>query len=65
MLGYTENFGTVCPTKSNFVMPTLTFPGWQILVGFEWFVNVKMRYKNITESDQLVDKKKPRFQFYF
>lgn len=46
-------------------MPTLTFPGWQILVGFEWFVNVKMRYKNITESDQLVDKKKPRFQFYF
>lgn len=32
----------------------LTFPGWQVFVGFEWFVNFRTRYRNIIDSDQYV-----------
>jgi hypothetical protein len=52
MLGYngnTTNFGS--PIKVP-ILPQLSFPGWQIFVGFEWFVNLRTKYKNVVDSDQ-------------
>ncbi|KAJ8927280.1 hypothetical protein NQ314_020283 [Rhamnusium bicolor] len=35
-------------------LPQLTFPGWQVLVGFEWLANLRARYKNVVNSDQML-----------
>ncbi|XP_049817212.1 hexosaminidase D isoform X2 [Aethina tumida] len=53
MLGYTDSFlNNDVPIRPP-LLPQLNFPGWQIFVGFEWFVNLRTRYKNIIESDQM------------
>lgn len=59
MLGYNsseENSGACTTFGSPLRMPItpqLTFPGWQIYVGFEWFVSLKARYKALIDSDQM------------
>ncbi|CAH0564501.1 unnamed protein product [Brassicogethes aeneus] len=53
MLGYNENFLDTDVPPRNPLLSQLDFPGWQIFVGFEWFVNLKSRYKSIIESDQM------------
>lgn len=53
MLGYTDNFpGIEGPIRSMVALPQLTFPGWQVFVGYEWFANFRPRYRNIVDSDQ-------------
>ncbi|KAK4874582.1 hypothetical protein RN001_013942 [Aquatica leii] len=55
MLGLTENPiqpDVVHRPVVNISSP-LNFPGWQILVGFEWFFNVRLKYRNIIDSDQM------------
>lgn len=39
--------------KPSTVSSQITFPGWPIMVGFEWFLNIKTKYRNIIDSDQL------------
>ncbi|XP_044732414.1 hexosaminidase D-like [Chrysoperla carnea] len=54
MLGYINVPLSLEPPIRPTPIPTeLLFPGWQILVGMEWFLNTKYRYKSIVESDQL------------
>lgn len=53
MLGYNNSALYMDnPIRPVPIASQLTFPGWQVLVGFEWFVNVKAKYKSIIESDQ-------------
>lgn len=51
--------GYVDPPLQLHVMPRpcahpseLSFPGWQILFGIEWFANLKAKYKNVVDNDQ-------------
>ncbi|XP_074040799.1 hexosaminidase D [Leptinotarsa decemlineata] len=48
-ISYLES-STVCLPKTN---PQPTFPGWQIFVGIEMLMNLRTRYKNLINSDQL------------
>lgn len=53
MLGYNDSILHMeNPVRPIQIASQLNFPGWQILIGFEWFVNVKAKYKSIIESDQ-------------
>ncbi|XP_067005152.1 hexosaminidase D [Anabrus simplex] len=31
----------------------LNFPGWKVYVGIEWFVNLRVKFRTIVESDQV------------
>ncbi|KAJ4444349.1 hypothetical protein ANN_06141, partial [Periplaneta americana] len=31
----------------------LSFPGWKVRVGVEWFTNLRLKYRSIVESDQV------------
>lgn len=35
------------------VSQQLSFPGWKIRVGVEWFANLRLKYRSIVESDQV------------
>ncbi|KAB0793796.1 hypothetical protein PPYR_13416 [Photinus pyralis] len=55
MLGYVDNplqADVIHRPLLDYTTP-LNFPGWQILVGFEWFVHVRLKYRNIIDSDQM------------
>ncbi|GLV34793.1 uncharacterized protein CBL_09274 [Carabus blaptoides fortunei] len=53
-LGYTEPpLYLQSPIRPYSIAHELSFPGWQILVGVEWFVNIKAKYRNIVDSDQV------------
>lgn len=56
LLGYTDNFPSLeyPAARPILPLPQLSFPGWQIFVGFEWLANLRARYRNIVNSDQLV-----------
>lgn len=55
LLGYTgpKNLSPEFPLRTALHLPQLAFPGWQIFVGFEWFVNFRTRYRNVVDSDQI------------
>ncbi|XP_018563570.1 hexosaminidase D-like [Anoplophora glabripennis] len=55
MLGYNDTFPhpDYMYLRPPLPLPQLTFPGWQVLVGFEWLANLRTRYKNIVNSDQM------------
>ncbi|KRT78897.1 hypothetical protein AMK59_6467 [Oryctes borbonicus] len=54
LLGYTETLLHMeAPVRPTPIPPQLSFPGWQILVGFDWFVNIKTKYRSIIDSDQM------------
>ncbi|XP_049776034.1 hexosaminidase D-like isoform X1 [Schistocerca cancellata] len=31
----------------------LSFPGWKVRVGVEWFMNLRVKYRNIVDSEQV------------
>ncbi|XP_022901815.1 hexosaminidase D-like [Onthophagus taurus] len=54
VLGYTETVLHMEPPIRPIPIPSqLSFPGWQILVGFEWFANIKSKYRSLIDSDQI------------
>lgn len=55
MLGYGDTFlGLEMLDKPSNMASQLNFPGWQIMMGLEWFLNIRMKYRNIVNSDQYV-----------
>lgn len=54
LLGYTEPpyLAQIVAPRTAMHLQQLAFPGWQIFVGFEWFVNFRTRYRNVIDSDQ-------------
>ncbi|XP_018335239.1 hexosaminidase D [Agrilus planipennis] len=54
MLGYTDiPLHMDVPIRPCPVAPGLNFPGWEIFLGFEWFANIRAKYKNAIDSDQV------------
>lgn len=54
MLGYTDTpLYIEPPLRPCPIIPQLSFPGWQVLVGMEWFANIKAKYKSIVDSELL------------
>ncbi|XP_017779185.1 PREDICTED: hexosaminidase D-like [Nicrophorus vespilloides] len=56
MLGYTDVDSILhmdTPIRPIPLAPQLSFPGWHIFLGFEWFANTKAKYKSIIDSDQM------------
>ncbi|CAH1154569.1 unnamed protein product [Phaedon cochleariae] len=55
LLGYNDNlFNSDCVVpRPPLPLPQLSFPGWQIFVGFEWLVHLRTKFKNIIDSDQV------------
>nr|CAH7712483.1 unnamed protein product [Callosobruchus chinensis] len=56
LLGYDDGFPSVdsVQPKPCLPLPQLSFPGWQVFVGFEWLTNLRFRYRNIVNSDQIL-----------
>lgn len=53
MLGYVDNSTNLeQSTRTKTIIPEQAFPGWQVFASFEWFMNIKAKYRNIVESDQ-------------
>ncbi|XP_012271746.1 hexosaminidase D [Orussus abietinus] len=53
-LGYIEHPLHVTPQPRPAPIPSsLLFPGWQVAVGIEWFLNFKAKFHNVTESEQI------------
>lgn len=53
MLGYTEtSLHMDTPVRPTVIAQQLTFPGWQVFVGFDWFINIRAKYRSIIDSDQ-------------
>lgn len=41
-----------CFCRPQAVPQQLNFPGWKIRVGIEWFLNTRLKFRSIVESDQ-------------
>lgn len=54
LLGYTDvPLHMEPPVRPALISTQLSFPGWEISIGIEWFVNIKAKYKSIIDSDLL------------
>ncbi|XP_039312803.1 hexosaminidase D isoform X4 [Solenopsis invicta] len=54
-LGYIDHPLHITPQPRPVPIPSnLLFPGWQVAVGMEWFLNFKTKFHNIITSDQLL-----------
>ncbi|XP_066601396.1 hexosaminidase D-like [Prorops nasuta] len=54
-LGYVDHPLHITPQPRPAPIPSkLLFPGWQIAVGVEWFLNFRTKYHNITNSEQIL-----------
>ena len=52
-LGYVDTeLHMESPVRPTQIPQQLNFPGSQVLIGMEWFVNFKAKYKATIESDQ-------------
>lgn len=53
-LGYIDHVLHITPQPRPAPIPNnLLFPGWQIAVGVEWFLNFRAKYQNIVASEQI------------
>ncbi|XP_015608135.1 hexosaminidase D [Cephus cinctus] len=53
-LGYIDHPLHFAPQPRPAPIPSsLSFPGWQVVVGIEWFLNVKTKFRNIVDSEQI------------
>ncbi|XP_043484727.1 hexosaminidase D-like [Leptopilina heterotoma] len=53
-LGYVDHPLHISPPPRPAPIPNnLLFPGWQVAVGIEWFLNFKIKYHNIVHSEQI------------
>lgn len=56
MLGYTETDCSLymeTPLRPLAIPPHLNFPGYEIYLVFEWFLNIRTKYRSIVDSDQV------------
>ncbi|XP_071576759.1 hexosaminidase D isoform X1 [Temnothorax nylanderi] len=54
-LGYIDHPLHITPQLRPVPIPSnLFFPGWQIAVGMEWFLNFRTKFHNIVSSDQIM-----------
>lgn len=52
-LGYIDHPLNVTPQPRPIPIPnSLNFPGWQIAVGIEWFLNFKTKFHGLVNSEQ-------------
>lgn len=52
-LGYIDHPLHLIPQPRPVPIPNnLLFPGWQVAVGMEWFLNFRAKFHNIVTSDQ-------------
>lgn len=52
-LGYIDHPFHIIPQPRPAPIPNnLLFPGWQVAIGIEWFINFKTKYHNIIVSEQ-------------
>lgn len=54
-LGYIDHPLHITPQPRPAPIPcSLSFPGWQVAVGVEWFLNMKIKFHNIVSSEQIM-----------
>lgn len=54
-LGYIDHPLHIIPQPRPAPIPNkLSFPGWQVATGIEWFINFRTKYHNIIASEQIL-----------
>ncbi|XP_015516621.1 hexosaminidase D [Neodiprion pinetum] len=53
-LGYVDHPLHIVPQQRPAPIPNkLLFPGWQLAVGIEWFLNFRTKFHHVVDSDQI------------